>query len=294
MVNILRMDLYRILHGKSFWIFMAIALGLVVISTGVMNMVSNPDFIKSMEAASNSAANLGVQFGMTNSDGSVMDADDYADAAAAAALMSGSTSPMAYYGSFFLGGGGLACLFTIFIAIFFAAEFESGFSKNVFTAQPNRLAVLGIRVAEIVLLAAVFTIVTVAVTLGAAAVTGIDLSPVPLGELALWGGLLVLVLAAFGILTALFVWLTRKMATGIAVAFVLSSGLVTLAIQAVLLLFPGAKHVADFTLSSCMGTLARGLDVAGGLSAVHIAGVGLAFIVVGTVLSAVVLQKKDV
>lgn len=59
-----------------------------------------------------------------------------------------------------------------------------------------------------------------------------------------------------------------------------------------LLLIPSASHLADFTLSSCMSSLALGL--AGPLSASHIALVSVAFIIIAAAASAVVLQRKDV
>lgn len=93
-------------------------------------------------------------------------------------------------------------------------------------------------------------------------------------------------------LTALVVWVTRKMAAGIVAGIVLGAGVVTAALQALLLLVPSASFLADFTLSSCVASLALGLN--GPLDATHIALVSVAFIVVAVVLSAVALQRKDV
>lgn len=143
------MDLYRLVHGKSLWIMLAIIVAMAVISSGLMAYIASPEFIQTLQSSSN------VNIGFTDNAGP--DASDYADAAEASAMMSGSMTPQALVGSVFLNGGGLSCVFAIFIAIFLAAEFESGFSKNVFTAQPNRLALLVVRTVEIIALAAVFT-----------------------------------------------------------------------------------------------------------------------------------------
>ena len=91
--------------------------------------------------------------------------------------MTAGTSAEALVGTLFLNGGGLAVLFVIFIAIFLAAEFESGFSKNVFTVQPNRLAFLATRTVEVVVLAAAFVVVTVAATLATAFAAGFEAPP---------------------------------------------------------------------------------------------------------------------
>lgn len=288
------MNFYRLVHGKSFWIFLAVILGMVALSTGLMTVITSPGFLESMQAASSGAAQAGITFGITGPDGGMMDSSDYTDVAQATALLSGNTTQLAFVGSMFLSGGALSCMVVIFLAIFLASEFESGFVKNVFTAQPSRLAFLSASVVEVIVLALVFTVFTVATTLGAAALLGLDLAPTPLPDLLLWTALVALMVAGFGMMTALAVWLTRKMAVGIVAGIVLASGLVTFALQAALLLFPSASHLADFTLTSCMASLAQGVNIAGGLSAAHIAVVGAAFVVVCAAIGAVALQKKDI
>lgn len=292
MVNILRMDLYRLLHGKSLWVFLAVIVGLVIMTSGIMAIITSPGFTESMQSASTAAG--GFHLGITNPNGTMMDADDYADVSEATAMLSGSMTQISFIGSMFLSGGGLTVIFAIFIALFLASEFESGFSKNVFTTQPNRFAFLGARVIEIILLAAVFTAVTVGASLLAMAIGRVNVIATPLPELLLWSVLVTLVVAGFGMLTALFVWWTRKMAVGIVAGILLGAGLATVILQGFLLLFPSMKHLADFTLSSCSMSLAQGVNLAGGLSAVHIAGVAIAFIVISAALSAIALQKKDI
>ena len=242
------MDLYRLVHGKSLWIFLGIIAVMAAISAAVMAYITDPTFVQSMQAASASGAPTGVHIGFSN--GSGPSADDLAETNALAAQLSQGMTPEALVGSVFLGGGGLSCLFVVFLAIFLAAEFESGFSKNVFTVQPSRLAFLGARI------------------------------------------VVALVAAGFGMLTALAVWVTRKMAAGIGIGILLASGLVTLGIQGLGMLVPSISFLSDYTLSSCMGSLSLGLG--GPLGAVHIALVGAAFIAVAAVLSAAVLKRKDV
>ena len=215
MANILRMDLYRLVHGKSLWIFLAVITVLAVISAATMAYITDPAFVQSMQAASASGAPTGVHIGFSN--GSGPSADDLAETNALVAQLVQGMTPEALVGNVFLGGGGLSCLFVVFLAIFLAAEFESGFSKNVFTVQPSCLAFLGARIVEILVLAALFTVMIVAATLATAAVTGLELASSPLPDFALWGVLVAVVAAGFGMLTALAVWATRKMAAGIGI-----------------------------------------------------------------------------
>ena len=266
MANILRMDLYRLVHGKSLWIFLAVITVLAVISAATMAYITDPAFVQSMQAASASGAPTGVHIGFSN--GSGPSADDLAETNALVTQLAQGMTPEALVGNVFLGGGGLSCLFVVFLAIFLAAEFESGFSKNV------------------------FTVMIVAATLATAAVTGLELASSPLPDFALWGVLVAVVAAGFGMLTALAVWVTRKMAAGIGIGILLASGLVTLGIQGLGMLIPSISFLADYTLSSCMGSLSLGLG--GPLGAGHIALVGAAFIAVAGALCALVLKRKDV
>ena len=79
---------------------------------------------------------------------------------------------------------------------------------------------------------------------------------------------------------------------GIGIGILLASGLVTLGIQGLGMLIPSISFLADYTLSSCMGSLSLGLG--GPLGAGHIALVGAAFIAVAGALCALVLKRKDV
>ena len=289
MVNIMRMDLYRLVHGKSLWIFLAAIAALAAMGAGMMGVVTDPAFMESMAMSYTNGAPAGVNIGFSSSG---PDASDLAEANAAVAMLAQGLSPEALIGNVFLGGGGLSCLFVVFLAIFLASEFESGFSKNVFTVQPRRLALLGACTLEVLVLAALFTALMIGATLVTAAVVGLEREPTPPTDQLLWGALVALTAAGFGMLTALAVWATRKMAAGIVIGIVLGAGLVTAGLQALLLLAPSASHLADYTLSSCMASLSQGLG--GPLGAPHIALVGVAFIAVAAALSAVALRKKDV
>ena len=289
MANIMRMDLYRLVHGKSLWVFLVAIAALAAMGAGMMGVVTDPAFMESMTMSYTNGAPAGVNIGFSSSG---PDASDLAEANAAVAMLAQGLSPEALIGNVFLGGGGLSCLFVVFLAIFLASEFESGFSKNVSTVQPSRLALLGARTLEVLVLAALFTALMIGATLATAAVVGLGLAPTPPTDLLLWGALVALTAAGFGMLTALAVWATRKMAAGIVIGIVLGAGLVTAGLQALLLLAPSASHLADYTLSSCMASLSQGLG--GPLGAAHIALVGVAFIAVAVALSAVALRKKDV
>ena len=293
MVNIMRMDLYRLVHSKSLWVFLAIIVALAAISTSMVAYVSSPAFAESLKSVQ------GLHVGFS-------DAGSIAEASVALESLVQNLSAESLVGSSLLSGGALACLFAIFVAIFLTAEFEGGFAKNVLSAQPNRLALLAARSVEIAVLAVAFTAVSIGATLAIAAVAGLELAPTPPADLALWAALVALSVAAFGMLTALGAWATRKMLTAlgawatrkmaasIVIGVVLASGVVTAMLKGVLALFPSAPHIADYTPYSCTTSLAQGLGAAGALDPLHIALVTAAFIAIGIGLGAVALQKRDV
>lgn len=226
-----------------------------------------------------------------------MTAQDMAGSIAEAEAMITSTSQAGFAGNVMLNGGGLATLFVVFVAIFYAGEFETGYSKNIFTAQQNRVVYFAARLVEIVILALIFTVVSLGVTLICLAFSGLDLAATPAPELFAWLGLVALVLVAFGMLTMLVVWLTRKMAAGIVVGISFSSGIVAMLLMGILSLFPSVSGLGDYMLYSCMKALASGpdvLSVAAGIGAPHIAITALCFVALYAVLSFVVVKKKDI
>ncbi|WP_139650557.1 ABC transporter permease [Raoultibacter phocaeensis] len=294
MVNILRMDFYRAVRSKSLWILLGCIVILGLVAMGSISYMLSPEFLETMQNASGAAASSGFHFGITTPGGDQVDMGEVSQSIEQAQYMLSGLTPMALVGNIFMNGGGLACLFVVFIGIFFAAEFENGFSKNVFTAFPNRAVFLITRVVEIVLFAVVFTLVTVGATLIGAAVFGIEMLAAPMGDMALWFALVVLVLSGMGMLTALFVWLTRKMAAAIAIGIVVGSGIIVSLVQAVLSLFPSISDLGNFTLYACMRSLGSGIDFTGGLTSVHIAAVGLVFLAGYAALSLLILKKKDI
>lgn len=292
MVNILRMDLYRLVRSKSLWVCLGITIALAVMTIGILGLAINADFMQWAQSSGGSSSGSFVSVGIN--DNAAMSPEEVQQSVSdATAMLSGSTL-LVMTGSSLVKGGALALMFSIFLSIFLGSEFEGGYSKNVFTVQPNRFAFLGARLVEIVLIAAVFVAVSMLAIGLTSAIAGVELAAVSVADMLLWGGLVTLVLSGYGMLVAFIIWLTRKMAAGIVMASVLVTGLIVMLAQAAFSLFPALSHLTDFTLFSCMQSIGQGLNVEGALSVAHVAGVGLAFVVAFTVFSAVVLKKKDI
>ncbi|MEG0323492.1 MAG: hypothetical protein RR619_05800, partial [Raoultibacter sp.] len=284
MVNMLRMDFYRLMRSKSFWIILGCCVVLAIISVASTSYLLSSDFFESMQAALASSSSTGMQFGVSvgPSGSSNMSAEEMAQSIAQAEAMITTMSQAGFAGNVMLNGGGLATLFVVFIAIFYAGEFETGYSKNIFTAQPNRFIFFAARFVEIIVLALVFTVVSLGSTLLCVMVSGLGLAATPIVDLFAWFGLVTLGLAAFGMATVLVVWLTRKMAAGIVVGILLSAGVVGMLLQGILSLIPSIPGLINYTLYSCMKALSTGTDVLHatvGIGAAHIAITALCFLV---------------
>lgn len=292
MVNILRMDLYRLVRSKSLWVCLGITIALAVMTIGILGLATNADFMQWAQASGGSSSGSFISVGIN--DNAAMSPEEVQQSVSDATAMLSDSTLLVMTGGSLVKGGALALMFSIFLSIFLASEFEGGYSKNVFTVQPNRFAFLGARLVEIVLIAAVFVAVSMLAIGLTSAIAGVELAAVSVADMLLWGGLVTLVLSGYGMLVAFIIWLTRKMAAGIVMASVLVTGLIVMLAQAAFSLFPALSHLTDFTLFSCMQSIGQGLNVEGALSVAHVAGVGLAFVVAFTVFSAVVLKKKDI
>jgi ABC-2 type transport system permease protein len=199
-----------------------------------------------------------------------------------------------FLGSMLIGGGLIALVISIFIALFISAEFDSGFIKNVFTARTSRASFFASKFIVIIAIVAIFSLVGIGASLACSSLAGFNISAVPLSELALWSGLVILTISALSMLVSLLVWFFRGKVVGVLAAVFLSSGLIMSIVKMFLSLIPSLSHVVDYTLFGCWSALSQGLDVAGSLSSPHIALVGGGFLVLYSILSYLTIKKKDV
>lgn len=286
MSNFLRMDLYRLVRSESFWAMLIVVAVMSAISMGMLWWVSTPYFAESMAAMPGSGMTLGVTDGSSTS-------VDMAETAAAVSQIVGTTM-LRNYGNMWISGGALAMIIGIFVALFLSSEFERGFAKNIFTAQTNRFAFFVSKALVILLATVVFVAFSFALQALGVAVLALPVEIPPLSDAVIWLGLVVLVLFALQMIVALIVWLTRRVVAGVLAAILLAGGIVMQLISPLFALVPALKHVPDFLLSGCMSSLAQATDIAGPLGVGHVAMVGVAFLVVYSVASIIVLKKRDI
>lgn len=292
MLNCLRMDFFRMIHSKTTWIFTAIVVVSAAMTTGLMGYMGS-DAFKDAYFSAQSAAEMG-NFSMGLSvGGNAPSAQEISQAATPLAVLTGGNI-LSYFGSVFVSGGFITIMTSLYAALFLSSEFDSGFAKNIFSAQVGRGAFFASKI--VALLAAAFVICTLAfgmLFLGSL-VIGMKLEFVAPLDFALWFALVVLVAFSFEMLVALVVWFTRSKVTGILVAVFVGGAIVYQIIALICSLIPALKSVPDFLLTGCMQSLGKATEVFGPLGATHIALVGLTFAAVCAVGSILALKKRDI
>lgn len=294
MFNYLRMDFYRMLHSKTTWIFVGIIIAMVAITTGMMGYLTSDFFKESFSSAQAAAGSVGMSLtvgtpgsGMTN-----MNSNDVADANLALSMIGGTTT--SYLGSVLVSGGALAVLVMLYVALFLASEFDSGFAKNVFTARTNRVAFFASKATFMLAIIVIFSALGFGLLYLGALIVRLPLEAVPLADFAIWYALIVLVLLAFTMLVALVTWFARNKVAGILVTVFVGGSVVYQIISLICQVFPALKEVPNFMLSGCLASLGKATEGTGYLSAPHILGVAVVFLVVFAIGSVLVLKKKDI
>ena len=294
MFNFLRMDFYRMVHSKTTWIFVGIIAISCIFITGVMGYLSSDAFKELYLAAQAGAGNgdLSVIMGSPSFGVTAITSSDLADANLVM-MMTGGTIP-AFLGGIFINGGALSTLVMLYVALFFASEFDSGFAKNIFTTRTNRVAFFASKAVFMLAVAVGFSAFAFGLLYLGSLVIGLDLQGAPLGDFALWCALVVLVLFTLAMIVAFVTWLIRNKVAGILVAVFVGANVVYQLVTLICQLIPALNEVPNYLLSGCLASLGSATEGTGNLDALHILGVAVVFLVVFSIGSIVSLKKKDI
>ena len=155
MLNVIKMELYRLVHAKSFYVTAAVCAGiimlLVMLTAALMNIVSN------IPATDMTVSGGDTSIGMTVS------ATDDSDA-------SGTISPISFCSPLISGLCGIFVV--IFTAIFVYGFYKDGYSKNVIACvkyrwyfQVSKAVCIAVYTAFILMVTSVASIITSAICL---------------------------------------------------------------------------------------------------------------------------------
>ena len=158
MLNLLKSDLYRLVHGKMLWVGLAALLAVVVGAAGLIWFATTPLFAEMVneQAANNqAAANAGSTWNMQLTTPNNADLD----AAEVEALNEKVINSRTYsYGSTFMVGF-LGLIVSVLAALIAASDFDSGFAKSVLAGRRSRLPYFGEKLLLIALVCGAFLLV---------------------------------------------------------------------------------------------------------------------------------------
>ncbi len=214
MLNLLKSDLYRLVHGKMLWVGLAALLAVVVGAAGLIWFATTPLFaemVNEQAANSQAAANAGSTWNMQLTTPNNADLD----AAEVEALNEKVINSRTYsYGSTFMVGF-LGLIVSVLAALIAASDFDSGFAKSVLAGRRSRLPYFGEKLLLIALVCGAFLLVAMVASDAAYLLLGFSYEHAEtVGEFWAWTGLAWLEMTAYAYVVALVVWVARSKAAG--------------------------------------------------------------------------------
>ena len=244
MLNLLKPDPYRLIHGKALWVMTVVLVACMAFAAGMLHWVTQPDFlafyaqaemmtvdevqselVPREEAEENFAVTVQGPGVRVRADGfrEVPTADDFQDVSAEMRQFDSLTG---LFGSGFVSGGFLAVTASLLVALFFSADFETRFIRNLTMTRRGRFAYYGEKLLLASLVSLWFLVVLASSCAASFALAGVSYrADEAVGGLLLWMLLVWLSATVYAWATALVVWITRSKAAGIAEAIVVSSAM---------------------------------------------------------------------
>lgn len=307
MFNLLKSDLYRMVHTRLFWGFTIAVVAVLLAVAGVMAWVSSEGFIHLMEDSMAKVANDPTLSVEEVQEAQADMQEGIAELGSLAARQLESLTSM--WGNVFLGGGFLGLIGSMFIGIYLVRDFRSGFVKGLPMNRRGRRNYYLEKMLLVVLVQGFYLLLCAGCSTAFMAMFGFSyLEANSAGDILLVLALTWLLYSAYGLLTACVAWLVRNEGGVVAWAVVVSSGMAGAFITQLMLLLakalPFLEKMTAWTLSFQVGSLAHGaqgllgpsdaLPFAAVTPAGQAALVGLLFAAVAVALAMAVLRKRDI
>ena len=151
MFNLLKSDVYRLVHGKMLWVGLAFLALVVVGAAGLVWFATTPEFAHMVnEQAQEEARQSGATVTLTTSNDAGLDAEEVQ------ALNEKVIGSRTYsYGNTFMVGF-LGLILAVLAALLASSDFDTGFAKNVLAGCGDRRAYFAEKLVLIAVLCGVF------------------------------------------------------------------------------------------------------------------------------------------
>lgn len=303
MFNLLKSDIYRLVHGKMLWVGLACLAFVVVGAAGLVWFATTPEFAQMVnEQAQEEARQNGATATLTSPNGADLDAEEVQ------VLNDKVISSRTYsYGNTFMVGF-LGLIVAVLAALLASSDFDTGFAKNVLAGRGDRRAYFAEKLVLIAALCGVFLLAGMLLSDAVYAVLGFSYRYTEtVGEYWSWAGLTWLVLTAYAFLGALIAWATRSKTVGVVLAALVPTGfLESMVLGAAAVLAPAVPLVGDMmqwlptSVQQRMAVGGAGLFETGGSAVAGLPPAAQVLIVFGAIvivcaaLSLTACRKRDV
>ncbi len=246
MLNLLKSDVYRLVHGKMLWIGAAIVVVVALAAAGMAWWITTPQFADMVNASIGQPDGAG----MTVSGGEP-------PAPLNQAVMDNFTHTV---DQVLVGSGALTVLVSVLAGRVALDDFSTRFVQSVFTVRRSRWDYYAEKLLLAAMLAAAFVLLADTAVAAAFALFGFSYDVVqPIGEIALWTVLVWLVTTAFTWLSCVVAWLSRSKGVLDAWAVLVSTTFLGSMVQFLCTTFgigvPLLEILPNFLLSNCVVVL---------------------------------------
>lgn len=293
MLNLIKMDMYRMFHSLSTWVILAVTVGLAAFSVIATNLY--------LEAMNETVS----QETVTSIDGEESSGSAETEDNTVVIGIQVDTNPEWIQGKINMGdlvttqlrSGLLVLLCVIITAIFTCADQKNGYIKNIAGQLPNR----GVLAVSKMICLAILTVIMMAVFILTVIITGAMFWS---GRLYMedWGSLLTvlgtqyLLHMGFCALVMFLCTLTKSSAVGMTVGIVIMIGLLMPVYSVINYGIAQINSHWNFDISKYMleGNLSLARTGAPAGDLIHGSAVGAVFILLGTIFAMVIMKKRDV
>lgn len=268
MLNLLRMNLRHLFRSKSIYVCFGILAFTTLLTFGIFYVLSNPDIQK-----------LLLEHGatITATSGEVKE-------------VLGTTSLLSLFHQTNISGGFFPVVTGILMSLFICTDFDSGFIKNIMAVHENKWNYTLSKMASISVINLIYLVGTYAIALALNLVFGSLFHYASVADTLFYLFCVWMITNGFCALILLVCMITRSKAAGAACAFILCSGLIVMLLQTLLGLF-GAGEIMNYTLYMNLATCPLKYN---GLVSLRPIIVSVVFIIIYTIISKLILSKKDI